>query len=128
MNLKERIDRCVKQWPEELEVTPIFPQRWREGYFVVPALHDAHQVVEQLVIGSVDEVPDRQIHTAILMILKEAAILLTVVYPRDLRHAEVARTLHSYMKSTSFDPELGYSDEDRLRAKQAADAAALMID
>ena len=128
MNLRERIELCLKQWPEEIEVTPQFTQRWRHGSFIVPALHDAHDIVEQSVIESTDEVPDRQIHVAILIALKEAAILLTVVYPRKLRHVEVARVLHNYLEGASFDRELGYSDEDRRIAKQAADAAASMIE
>lgn len=94
----------------------------------MPALHDVHDVVDQLVQGSTNEVPDRQIHTAILIVLKEAATLLTVVYPGNLRHVEVARVLHNYLEDTSFDPELGYNDDDRQIAKQLADAAASMLE
>lgn len=88
---------------------------------------EAHDTIEDAVIGSAHEVPDRVVHRAILIALREGAVRFKVVRPRELRTTHIAKVLLGLLDEGSFDPELGYSDADRDTVQSLAHSAATII-
>ena len=127
MNLRHSIERCIDCWPAELEVLPIFQSSWGMGLYITPALAEAHDRIEESVINSVNEVPDREIHKAILMALKKASVTLAVLRPSELQPKEVARILRENLTDASFISELGYTDHDRRVRSEVLKAAEAMV-
>lgn len=127
MNLEDKIARCIGEWPERIEVQPHFTGSWGRGFFHVDGLIATHDAIEDTVIGTSREVPDRLIHGAIMCVLKDAAVSLSVVRPRELRAIEVARRLLSLVENGSFDPEIGYTDKDRAIFAEVARQACSMM-
>lgn len=127
MNLEDKITRCIGEWPERIEVQPHFSGSWGRGLFHVDGLIATHDMIDDTVIGTSHEVPDRLIHDAIMCVLKDAALCLTVVRPRELRAVEVARRLLSLAENGSFDPEIGYTSQDRAIIAEVARQACSMV-